>query len=148
MGDLTITAIADPIDQVSDDDESDNEKVLEIAVQDVVNLNVPADGLTVTAHPDAPGAYLFYFTYVNTGPSTLVTSVTAKFFAYTDAGVYVEWGTHNLDLDLAPNQSQQIVVSYLVDPGTFRAYFLVDSDNALEEADEGDNEAWYDFTAP
>jgi hypothetical protein len=145
---LSLVARVDVIDQVSEEDESDNQKVLEITVKSLGNINVPADGFTVTAHPDSPGTYLFYFTLVNTGPSTLVAPISVKFFAYTDAGAYVEWGSHTIDLDLAPNDPKVTVVGYPVAPGTYRAYVLADSDNTLEEADEGDNEGYYDFTAP
>jgi subtilase family serine protease len=71
-----------------------------------------------------------------------------KFFAYKDSDVYVEWGTHDIEYDLDPNESQTLVVAYSVDPGSYRAYVLVDSDNTLEEANEDDNEAVYDFTMP
>jgi hypothetical protein len=148
VADMTFVARADLINSVPEQNESDNERVLEIEVKSLGNIRVPADGFTVTPHPDAPGTYLFYFTYVNTGPSTLVATVPFKFFAYTDAGVYVEWGSHDLDLDLAPNASQTIVVAYPVAPGTYRAYVLADSENSLEESDEDDNEGSFDFTAP
>ncbi|MEA2622287.1 MAG: hypothetical protein QOH61_1197, partial [Chloroflexota bacterium] len=72
---MRLVARVDVIDQVSEEDESDNQKVLEITVKSLGNINVPADGFTVTAHPDSPGTYLFYFTLVNTGPSTLVAPI-------------------------------------------------------------------------
>jgi hypothetical protein len=145
---LRLLARVDVTDQVDEEYESDNERVLEILVQSIGNITIPADGFTVTPNPDAPGVYLFYFTLVNTGPSTLVAPISVKFFAYTDAGDYVEWGSHNIDLDLDSNESQTLVVAYSVDPGTYRAYVLADPDNTLEETDEGDNEGYYDFVAP
>lgn len=145
---LSLIARVDMTDEVREEDDSDNERVVEIEVKDLGNVNVPVSAFSVVPHPDAPGTFLFYFTIANTGTSAILDTVSVKFFAYTSAGQYVEWGSHNLELDLAPDASQSLVVAYAVAPDSYRAYVLADPDNTFEESDEGDNQAYFDFTAP
>ena len=148
VAELRLIARADVTDEVTEQDESDNESVVEITVKSLGNLTLPADTFTVTPHPDAPGTFLFYFTLANTGTSAIDDRVSVKFFAYTSAGQLVEWGTHDIDVSLAPDERQSLVVAFSVAPGTYRAYALGDSGETLEESDEGDNQAFFDFTAP
>ena len=150
-GKLRLIARVDPIDQVSEADESDNETVLEInVVQNEVNLTLAADGLTVVSpqDPASPKTYLFTFLLTNTGQSTLVGPMSVKYFGNSDAGGYVEWGTFDFDIDLAPGAPLNEQVAWSVEPGTYRAYALADSGEAWAETDETDNEAFFDFTAP
>ncbi len=135
---------------MTEQDESDNERVLEITVQSLGNLTFEANGLTVTPAPDqqTPGLYFFQISFANSGPSTLVGPMSVKYFSYTDAGDYVEWGTVAFDLNLTPNDPSIRLVAFPVDPGTYRAYALLDSADTFAETDEGDNEAFFDFTAP
>ena len=148
VGDLRIVARADVIDEVTEQDESDNERVLEITVKSLGNLTLPVDEFSVVPHPDSAGVFLFYFTLANTGTSAIDDTVSVKFFAYEPIVQYVEWGTHDIDVSLAPGERTTRVVAFDVDPGTYRAYALGDSGETLEESDEGDNEAFFDFTAP
>jgi hypothetical protein len=148
VAELRLIARADVTDEVTEQDESDNESVLEITVESLGNLTLPADTFSAIPHPDAPGTYLFYFTLANTGTSAIDDRVSVKFFAYTSAGQYIEWGTHDIDVSLAADERQSLVVAFSVAPGTYRAYALGDAEDTLEEGDEGDNQAFFDFTAP
>lgn len=149
-GDLRLIARVDVTDEVVEADESDNEQVLEITARLLANLTFPANGLRVTplAGAQPPGVHLFEFTLANTGSVAIDDTVTIKFFAYTSDGQYVEWGTHDLDITLAPGETTTLQVAYQVNPGSYRAYALIDSDETLDETDEGDNQAFFDFTAP
>ncbi|MEO6349221.1 MAG: CARDB domain-containing protein [Candidatus Limnocylindrales bacterium] len=148
-GGFNLLARVDPFDQINEKNESDNERVLEIVVQAVGNLSFTADGLEIyPIGPDYPKLYLFDISIVNSGPSTLVGPMSVKYFAYTDAGDYVEWGTVEIPLNLAPDDPGLRQVRFDVEPGTYRAYALLDTDGFFEETDEDDNEAYYDFTAP
>ncbi len=150
-GKVRLIARVDPIDQVSESDESDNETVLEIdVVQNDVNLTLPNDGLTVSTagDPAAPKAYLFTISMTNSGQSTVTGPMSVKYFGYNAAGDYVEWGTFDFDIDLAPGAPFNQQVAWSVEPGTYRAYALADSTEVWAETNEDDNEASVDFTAP
>jgi len=148
---LSVIARVDPVDQIEETDESDNEKLLEIIVeQNQINLAVPSDGLTVTSAGDAaaPTAYLFTLRLTNSGQSTMTGPMSVKYFGYESAGGYVEWGTFDFDVDLAPGAEFNQQVGWSVEPGTYRAYALADSGETWTETNEEDNEAILDFTAP
>jgi hypothetical protein len=145
---MRFVARADVGDQISEANESDNEKALKIAVQGIGNLNVPYDGLAVTADPQVPGSYNFQFVLTNTGISAVVGRMGVKFFGYSAAGNYVEWGTVGYDVNIAPDGVYSRPTAFNVDPGSYRAYALIDPDNTIPETDEDDNEASIDFTAP
>lgn len=150
-GELKLAARVDPIDQISESDETDNETDATVnVVQADVNLTLPPDGLTVSSalNPAAPTAYLFTISLLNTGQTTLTGPMSVKYFGYTDAGDYVEWGTFDFDLDLAPQGLFNQQVAWDVQPGRYRAYALADAGEVWTETIEDDNEAIYDFTAP
>jgi hypothetical protein len=150
-GELRLIARVDPIDQITEADESDNETVLTINVEESeINLTLPEGGLTVSSaqNPQAPTTYLFTVSLTNTGQSTMVGPMSVKYFGYNGAGDYVEWGTFDFDIDLAPGEPFNQQVAWDVDPGTYRAYALADSGETWAETNEEDNEAFVDFTAP
>ena len=151
VGKLRLIARVDPIDEISESDELDNETVLEMdVVQNEINLTLPADGLTVSSalDPAAPTSYLFTVSLSNSGQSTMTGPMTVKYFGYNAAGDYVDWGTFDFDIDLAPGDPFNQQIGRSVDPGTYRAYALADSGEVWAETNEDDNEAIFDFTAP
>ena len=150
-GALRLIARVDPMDEVSETDESDNETVLDLnVVQNEVNLTLPGDGLTVLCAFDAasPRTCLFTVSLTNSGQSTLIGPMSVKYFGYSSAGDYVEWGTFDFDIDLAPGAPFNQQVSWTVEAGTYRAYALADSGGTWAETNEDDNEAFVDFTSP
>jgi subtilase family serine protease len=150
-GKLKVFARVDPIDQITETDESDNETALELdVVQNEINLTLPEDGLTVSSalDPAAPKAYLFTISMTNSGQSRLVGPMSVKYFGLTAAGDSVEWGTFDFEIDLAPGAPFNQLVAYSVEPGSYRAFALADSGSVWAETNEDDNEAFFDFTAP
>ena len=149
-GGLRLIARVDPSDQITETDETDNEKVLEIiAVENEVNLTLAADGLTVLCNfdPATPRTCLFTIKVTNTGQTTVVGPMSVKYFGYSAAGDYYEWGTVDFDIDLAPGAELNQQVAFTVDAGTYRAYALADSGENWPETNEDDNEAFVDFTS-
>jgi hypothetical protein len=150
-GGVRVIARVDAFDQVAETDESDNERVLEVIVeQNSINLTVPSDGLTVTSagNPDAPNSYLFTISMTNSGQSRVVGTMTVHYFGYNANQEEVDWGTFDFDLDLAPGDPFNQLIARTVEPGSYRAYALADSGEVWPETDETDNEATVDFTAP
>jgi hypothetical protein len=136
VGELRVIARVDAVDEVQEADESDNEQALDIIVKSLANLTFPADGFTVTPDPKAPGVYVFAFTLANKGTSAVDETLLVKFFAYSSAGQYVEWGTHPLGIHLPPGERTSLVVTFTVEPDSYRAYVLADSAEFVEESDE------------
>jgi len=151
-GPWKLIARVDPTDQIAESDETDNQTVLEINVeQSEGNLTLPADGLTVSSAGNpggAPAGYLFTISLTNTGQTRMTGPMSVRYFGITPAGADVEWGTFDFEIDLAPGDPFNQEVSWTVDPGTYRAYALADSGGGWAESNEDDNEAFFDFTAP
>jgi len=148
-GGMRFVARAHFLDRETEENASDNERVLELTVASAGNLAFAPDGFTVAYanDPGAPDRYFFNTSIVNTGPSALVGTIEVRYFGYSNTGDLVRWGYADFDVNLAAGDAFNEVAAFSVDPGSYRAYALADSQDAFQETNEDDNEAFVDFVA-
>ena len=145
-GDYTITATADPYDDIAESNENDNTKQIKATAVDLPNL-LPTD---LSGGPDnmVADSYVFEYTISNTG-SAAADNFSVLTFDYAPDGTMDTIDHFVVTTPLAPGD--HLLENYDVNAtqsGTYRVYTSIDSDNTVTESNETDNEAEMGVTMP
>ncbi len=151
VGDYVFTAFADNADEVTESNEDDNTRTLELLPVSLPNLVFdPQEGIILSTCPGGPDAneqFEFGIDNLGTAPVTKTFSIAITWYM---------GGTSSGTLD--PDQFtatipagtgyDEVVCRMLPGSGSYEVHFLLDSNHVIDESNEDDNEIKVNVNIP
>lgn len=144
-GTVPVRVVVDPYNRVAETDEDNNEATASLTIRTRPDLQVI--GITLSnPEPVAGETVTVTLTLRNHGQTTASAQTVALYDGNPDAGGTVV-GAQGL-ASLPGGGTQNVAFTWTpAAPGSYRLFARVDRDNAVNESDEGNNDAWRDLYA-